>query len=187
VKKLLMTASFVLATQSSMALEVAGVTLADRAEVASQSLMLNGAGVRKKVFFDVYLAALYVPGKTQDAQAVVSGATPRRMELRMLREVSAATMHEGFVEGLKANQSEAAISALATKIAELEQVFKQVKTAAKGDVIQLDFIPGQGTRVTVRGKTYATIAGDDFAAAMLSIWLGKAPVNDGLKAALLGK
>ncbi|AMC34667.1 chalcone isomerase family protein [Janthinobacterium sp. B9-8] len=186
-KKLLMTASFVLAAQSSMALEVAGVNLADRAELASQSLALNGAGVRKKVFFDVYLAALYVPVKTQDASSVVNGAVPRRMELRMLREVSAATMHEGFVDSLKANQSEAALVTLAPKIAELEQVFKQVKTAAKGDVILLDFIPGQGTRVTVRGKTYTTIAGDDFAAAMLSIWLGKAPVNDSLKSALLGK
>jgi hypothetical protein len=186
-KKLLIGASFVLAAQSSMALEVAGVNLADRAELASQSLALNGAGVRKKVFFDVYLAALYVPAKTQDASAVVNAATPRRMELRMLREVSAVTMHEGFVDGLKANQSEAALTALAPKIAELEQVFKSVKTAAKGDVIMLDFIPGQGTRVTVRGKVYATIAGDDFAAAMLSIWLGKVPVNDALKAALLGK
>ncbi len=71
---------------------------------------------------------------------------PRRMELRMLREVSAATMHEGFVDGLKANQSEATLTALAPKIAELEQIFKQVKTAAKGDVIVLDFMPGQGTR-----------------------------------------
>ncbi len=186
-KKLLMTASFVLATQSCMALEVAGVSLADRTELSSQSLALNGAGVRKKVFFDVYLAALYVPSKTQDASAVVNALSPRRMELRMLREVSAAAMHEGFVDGLKANQSEATLATLSPKIIELEQVFKQVKTAAKGDVIQLDFMPGQGTRVTVRGKTYAVIAGDDFAAAMLSIWLGRAPVNDGLKAALLGK
>ncbi|MBY0444987.1 MAG: chalcone isomerase family protein [Burkholderiales bacterium] len=186
-KKLLMTASFVLAAQSSMALEVAGVNLADRAELSSQSLALNGAGVRKKVFFDVYLAALYLPVKSQDASAVMNSAVPRRMELRMLREVSAASMHEGFVDGLKSNQSEATLATLAPKIAELEQVFKSVKTAAKGDVIVLDFMPGQGTRVTVRGKTYATIAGDDFAAAMLSIWLGKAPVNDALKAALLGK
>lgn len=186
-KKLLISASFVLAAQSSMALEVAGINLADRAELASQSLTLNGAGIRKKVFFDVYLAALYLPGKTQDASAVVNGTLPRRMELRMLREVSAPTMHEGFVDGLKANQSEAALAALAPKIAELEQIFKQVKTAAKGDVIVLDFMPGQGTRVTVRGKTYAVIAGDDFAAAMLSIWLGRAPISDGLKVALLGK
>ncbi|MEJ2792192.1 chalcone isomerase family protein [Iodobacter sp. LRB] len=186
-KKLLIGASFVLAAQSSMALEVAGVNLADRAELSSQSLALNGAGVRKKVFFDVYLAALYLPVKSQDASAVVNSPVPRRMELRMLREVSAAAMHEGFVDGLKSNQSEATLAALAPKIAELEQIFKLVKTAAKGDVIVLDFMPGQGTRVTVRGKVYATIAGDDFAAAMLSIWLGKAPVNDSLKAALLGK
>jgi hypothetical protein len=51
----------------------------------------------------------------------------------------------------------------------------------------LDFIPNQGTKISMRGQVVGLIEGDAFAAALLSIWLGKAPVNEDLKAALLGK
>lgn len=40
---------------------VSGVKLDDSVQVGSQSLKLNGAGVRYKVFFKVYVAALYLP------------------------------------------------------------------------------------------------------------------------------
>ncbi|BCL75498.1 chalcone isomerase [Jeongeupia sp. HS-3] len=175
-----------MAVSGAYALDVAGISVPDKTEVAGQSLQLNGAGVRKKVVFDVYVASLYTSAKVGDAAAVINAATPRRMELRMLREVSAGTMHESFVDGLKDNASAAELKRFAPQLDALDKVFREVKTVAKGDVIQLDLLPGQGTRVTVRGKAYPPIAGDDFASALLSIWLGKAPVQAGLKAQLLG-
>ncbi|AOX99628.1 chalcone isomerase family protein [Jeongeupia sp. USM3] len=168
------------------ALDVGGTTVPDKTEVAGQSLQLNGAGIRKKVVFDVYVASLYTAVKASDAAAVISASTPRRIELRMLREVSASTMHESFVDGLKDNVAAAELKRFAPQLDALDKVFREVKTVGKGDVIQLDVLPGQGTRVSVRGKAYPTIAGDDFASALLSIWLGKAPVQPGLKAQLLG-
>ncbi|GHD63585.1 chalcone isomerase family protein [Jeongeupia chitinilytica] len=187
-KKRAMTLALMLALTAGVAsaLEVAGTTVPDKAEVAGQSLQLNGAGVRKKVVFDVYVASLYTGAKVGDAAAVIGATTPRRMELRMLREVSAGTMHESFVDGLQDNVSAGEMKRFAPQLDALDKVFREVKTVAKGDVIQLDLLPGQGTKVTVRGKAYPLIAGDDFASALLSIWLGKTPVQAGLKAQLLG-
>lgn len=172
---------------SAMALEVAGQQIPERAEVGGQSLMLDGAGLRKKVIFDVYVAALYTPSKIADGSAVIKATTPRRVELKMLRGVGASTMHESFVEGLQANTSDAELAALKPGISALEKIFNDVKKVEKGDLITLDFLPGKGTQVTVHGKAYPLIEGDKFASAMLSIWLGTKPVQSNLKDAMLGK
>ncbi|GAA5784655.1 chalcone isomerase family protein [Chitiniphilus shinanonensis] len=185
-KKTLLAASLLLSVAAAQALDISGQNVPDKADVAGQALVLNGAGVRTKIVVDVYVAALYTAKRGNDANAVIRAAAPRRMELRMLREVSAATMHESFVDGLEDNVGKAGLKQYAAQLDALDRVFKEVKTVAKGDVIQLDFVPGQGTRVTVRGKSYPVIAGDDFAGAMLSIWLGNDPVQDSLKGKLLG-
>lgn len=182
----LLAATLTLALHVAQAVEVGGVNVADQASVAGQNLVLNGAGVRTKIVVDVYVAALYTSTKTTDANAVIKSGTPRRVELKMLREVSAATMHESFVDGLTDNVGKAGLKQYAAQLEALDRLFKEVKSVGKGDSIQLDFIPGQGTRVSVRGKAYPVIAGDDFASAMLSIWLGKDPVQGGLKNKLLG-
>ena len=174
-----------LALPAAQAAEISGHHVADTQTVNSQALQLNGGGVRTKFIFDVYLAVLYTTAKTSDANAVIQANTPRRIELQMLREVSAAKMHESFVEGMNDNTPDAQ-KKFASQLDALDKLFKEVASVAKGDVIALDFLPGQGTRVTVRGKAYPLIVGDDFASALLAIWLGKNPVQSGLKTALLG-
>ncbi|GAB7126595.1 chalcone isomerase family protein [Silvimonas sp. JCM 19000] len=174
-------------TTAAHALEVEGQQVPEHAEVNGQSLLLDGAGLRKKVIFDVYVAALYTSAKTADGAAVINGTSARRMELKMLRGVGASTMHESFVEGLEANTTDAQLAAIKPRVSQLEKIFADVKKVEKGDLITLDFIPGTGTKVSVRGKAYPVIPGDDFASAMLSIWLGQKPVQNDLKAALLGK
>ena len=42
------------------ALELAGVKLDDKAQVENAALQLNGAGIRTRVIFKVYVGALYL-------------------------------------------------------------------------------------------------------------------------------
>jgi len=59
--------------------------------------------------------------------------------------------------------------------------------AQKGAVIQLDYVPGQGTHITLSGKALGPdIAGEDFYRALLKIWLGDNPSDNSLKRDLLG-
>lgn len=55
-------------------------------------------------------------------------------------------------------------------------------------LVKLCFVakPGAGVEVNVNGTVKGTVEGDDFAKAFLSIWLGAAPPNPGLKTGLLG-
>ena len=53
------------------AAEVAGVKLEDKTQVESRDLVLNGAGLRKRVVFNVYVIGLYLPEKRTDPAAVL--------------------------------------------------------------------------------------------------------------------
>ena len=52
---------------AAQAAEVEGVKLADKVQVGGAELVLNGAGVRTRVFFKVYVGALYLRAKSTAA------------------------------------------------------------------------------------------------------------------------
>jgi hypothetical protein len=55
----------------------------------------------------------------------------------------------------------------------------------QGDVIDLDYLPEEGTRVLFNGGLQGHIEGADFYAALLKVWLGDTPADSNLKTALL--
>ncbi|MCZ7653337.1 MAG: chalcone isomerase family protein [Rhodocyclaceae bacterium] len=57
-----------------------------------------------------------------------------------------------------------------------------------GTSIVFDWIPEKGTLLTIGGQMKGKeIAGEDFFAGLLKVWLGEDPAQDDLKQALLGK
>lgn len=167
--------------------ELAGVKLAPHAQVGSAALVLNGAGLRVRVFFKVYVAALYVPQKTQSATAVLATAVPRRLTITLLRNVDAATFAKALTDGLRDNHTEAQLAAMKVKTDALVTNLKIAGEAKKGDVIHLEYTPDLGTRVIINGQPSGNpIAGADFYAAVLRIWLGDKPADADLKKGLLG-
>ena len=167
--------------------ELEGVKLAPTAQVGAATLQLNGAGVRTRAIFSVYVAALYVPQKATDAAALLAQKGPRRITLTMLRSVDADTFAEALNDGLRKNHGEAPLTGFKAQIEALNANLKAAGEAKKGDVIQLEFTPETGTRVTVNGQAKGSaIPGEDFYTALLRIWLGDKPVDGSLKKGLLG-
>ena len=163
------------------AAEVEGVKLEDKTQVEGRELVLNGAGLRKRFVFKVYVIGLYVPQKGS-----IDAPGPKRVAIHMLRNVGAEQFTEALVEGLRANQSEAEFRKLEPRVKELSDVMAQVGEAKKGMALALDWT-GSETRLLVDGKPAGKpIAGEDFYRALLRIWLGEHPVQDDLKRALLG-
>jgi hypothetical protein len=171
---------------SAQAAEVAGVRLDDTARLGSAELALNGAGVRKLVFFNVYAMGLYLPKKTTVAAEAIAGEGPKRVALHMLRDVGAERFTSALVEGIRENHTEAQAKALEPRIRQLTATMAEVKEAKKGMVITLDW-NGAATQVGIDGKPAGKpIDGADFYQALLRIWLGDKPVQDDLKKTLLG-
>ncbi len=189
-KRLLAAALLVSVLTASQAAEVAGVKLEDRLRLApgGPELVLNGAGIRTRVFFKVYVAGLYLAEKKGAAGEVIALPGPKRVAMTMLRDLSAQQLSEALVEGIRNNSSAAEQEALKGRIDELVAIMNALGEARTGDRIQLDFLPDSGTRVVVNGEPRGKpIPGEDFYRALLRIWLGEKPVDSDLKQGLLGR
>jgi Chalcone isomerase-like len=185
-KKLLLVIGCVLLSWNASALELDGVKLADSVHPGSRDLQLNGAGVRTKVFFDLYIAALYLGEKTSSAAAVLDDDGEQRMALHLLRDIGASHLLGAFNNAIAANHTAAELSALDASIKEFSSIFNAMDEVKKGQVITLDYLPATGTRVSVDGVPKGTIAGAIFHRALFKIWLGDKPAQDDLKKKLLG-
>jgi chalcone isomerase-like protein len=169
------------------AAEIAGVKIDDKARVGNAELVLNGAGLRKRVFFQVYAIGLYLPKVTTNGIEVINSPGPKRIAIHMLRDVDADQFTGALADGIRANHSEAEAKALEPRVEQLAASMKEIGEAKKGMVITLDWA-GAETELRVQGKRVGTpIAGEEFYRALLRIWLGEKPVQDDLKKALLGQ
>ena len=150
---------------------LAGVTLPDKADVDGQSLVLNGMGLRSKLFIKVYVGGLYLPQKEKSAQKILAADAPRQMLLHFIYDVSKDQMCEAWEEGLEANTPNAS--------AEVKKSFQTLCTwmdgVGKGQKLAMTDLPGEGTRVEVAGKVKGTLPGKPTADAILSTWIGSDP------------
>lgn len=171
-----------------LAAEVEGVKLPDTVRLSDggPELVLNGAGVRTRVFFKVYVGALYLQRKAAAAPAVLADAGAKRVAMHLLRDLSAEQLFTALNEGLRNNHAQDELAKLDPQVMQLEGIFKAVKAAKNGDVILLDYVPGAGTRVTVNAEVKGVIPGEEFSRALLRVWLGDQPADAALKKAMLG-
>jgi len=71
-KKLLLAAMALLGTYSATGQKtIEGVTVEKNLTVAGQELELNGAGLREKLWYNLYVGALYVTIKSSDGNTLV--------------------------------------------------------------------------------------------------------------------
>lgn len=175
------------AIHAQQAMEVEGQKFEATATVGGQPLVLNGVGLRKRAFFKVYAAGLYAGQKSTSPGPIVNDKGPRRVSLRMLRDVEAQSFIDAFNEGLKNNTPEAQLNAMKPQVDALAATLRAIGEAKKGDAINFDYTPDGGTRITVNGQPKGNpIPGGDFFSAVLRIWLGDKPADESLKKGMLG-
>lgn len=174
-----------LAVPGLHAAEVAGVKVEDKIRVGSSDLVLNGAGLRSKLFIKIYVGALYVGEKSTTPAAIYDSPQPRRMIMRLMRDLDAETLSSALDDGLKSNLSPAELAETKTQADQLASIMKGIGKAREGDTISIDFSP-DGVAVSLNGDMRGKVAGEGFAKALLKVWLGDKPADASLKKALLG-
>jgi long-chain acyl-CoA synthetase len=174
------------AVPSAGAVTIASVDVPEQQTLAGQTLVLNGAGLRQRFVFHVYVAALYRPQPTHDAQAVVESGEPQLLRLTLLRDINSKALTDALNEGLKANNTEAELAAMKDTIEHFETFMKTGGEGASGDQVEMRFQHGT-VSVSFKGKTLGEVADPRFAAALLKVWLGAVPAQESLKQALLGQ
>lgn len=164
--------------------EIAGVMVQETVKTDDGTMLhLNGAGIRSKFFFDIYIAELYLEHPANAASEVVAADGGKRIVMHFLYDkVEKDKLVEGWNEGFAGNSKAEEVVQLQGSIDQFNAMFTDVQ---KGDLVVLDFIPEKGTVVTIAKQEKGVIPGKDFNDALLRIWLGDKPVDNGLKEKLL--
>ena len=165
------------------AAELAGITLPESISVGDKTLMLNGLGLREATFlkFDVFVGGLYLKQKTHDPDEIIQSQQTKQVVMHFVRNVDAKDLRKAWTKGFKKNAGRK-LSTLSDRIDQLNGWMSAMQV---GDRMTFTF-DRNGVGVNVKGSSRGTIPGDDFSRAMLSIWFGPEPPNEGLKRGMLG-
>jgi len=172
---------FIISSLSS--LEIGKVNLPDEMSLENDTLILNGAGLRKKLIIKVYAAGLYLPEKSNNSNTILDEDKPMAIRMHFIyKSVSEVKLIKAWNEGFElAGTSEE----LQPKIDIFNSYFSEA--ANKGDIYDIIYEPGIGTSVYIKGELKGTIEGLDFKKAVFGIWLGDKTSLPKLKVALLGQ
>lgn len=174
-----------IAAPGLQAAEVGGVRIDEMQNVGGKELVLNGAGLRSKLFIKLYVGALYVSQKSAAPAVLIDSAAPRRMSLRLLRDIGADTLHSALDDGLANNHTPDELNALKPAADQFAALMKGFGKLKEGDTVAIDF-SADGVSVSLNGESRGKVAGPAFARALLKVWLGEKPADASLKKALLG-
>jgi len=186
-KKLLLAAIAAFSLNLAQAAELEGFKFDDKIKLGNTELVINGTGVRSK-FGKRYAMALYLPAKAAEAKAALAAKGAKRVDIRLIKDVSGDTFANAVSGGINDNSSDAEKTALKERIKQLTDTVIALGEIKAGTAIVFDWIPERGTVLTIGGQQKGKdIPGEDFYAGLLRVWLGEDPVQDALKDALLGK
>jgi chalcone isomerase-like protein len=165
--------------------DVYGVQVPESVFASDRMLFLNGTGLRKRSFFKVYVASLYLEkAPDTDPKNVVGSEQTKRVDMAMLRDLDRGKIVEAVREGFEKN-SRAQMPQLQQR---LDRFVAQIPDLKEGQRLTIVYAPGKGTTVVVgEGEARTAIGGKDFADALFRVWLGDEPVDSDLKDRMLGR
>ena len=175
------------ATGAGAAQDINGVKVEDNITVAGTKLQLNGAGIRYKAIFKVYVGELHTTQKVTSLEELVAAPGPKRLSMTFLREIEAGPFGKLLTRGVEDNVPKNEMSKLVPGLIRMGDIFTVNKALMPGDVIHLDWIPGTGMVITAKGKVQGEpFKEPEFFKAIMSIWFGPSPADFKLKEAMLG-
>ena len=172
-------------TAQGNAAEIGGINMPESLQTGQTQLMLNGAGIRTKFFFDIYVGGLYLKAKSQDATAIIEANEPMAIRLHILSSKATSKKMEKATRAGFAKATNGNIEPIKVQIDEFCSVFqKEIKVDDRYDLI---YVPGKGVEVYLNGEYTSLTEGLAFKQALFGIWLSNKPAQESLKKAMLGQ
>ena len=169
-------------------IDVAGIKVDDSIDLQGTKLQLNGAGIRYKAIFKVYVAAFYLGKKAATPEEVYAAPGPKRLTITLVREIDSNELGKSFTKAFEENTPKNEMIKLIPGLIKMGQIFADQKKLMPGESFTIDWVPGTGTIITVKGKPQGDAFKEpDFFAALMRIWFGPHPADFKLKDQLLGK
>lgn len=164
------------------ALEVAGVPVAPAVVVDGHSLQLNGAGIRRKFFFKIYIGALYAARRLSTPAEVLADPGDKVIRMRFLYgRVGREKITEAFAEGFANNAPAVAGSPDARRFLALF-----TRDFVRGDTVDLELSAAGTVTARQNGRLLGTVRSKPLAHGILAIYFGPRPADEDLEAGMLG-
>ena len=180
--------AFLLTTGAFAQTTVSGVKYDDAIDLRGSRLVLNGAGTRHVAVLKYYTAGLYMTRKAGTPEEALALPGAKRISVVSLREIDSGDLGKRFTRGVEDNLDRAAFSKLIPGLMRMSQIFSDTKKLSPGDTFTIDWVPGTGTIISVKGVPQGEpFKEPEFFNALLRIWLGNSPADRQLKDAMLGK
>ena len=163
--------------------KIEGIDFPQKLSISEAELGLNGGGLREKLgFLDLYVGALYLPEKSNDADEIVMSNTP--MAIRIVI-ASGLVTRDRFIEALEEGFDNTSVGKYTAKDI---QSFKEFLSDPfeTNDEILLRYYPEKGTTISKNAQVRGNFKGLPFKQALFAIWLGDKPAQKSLKQQMLG-
>ncbi len=164
--------------------EVGGIMLPATQQFDNQTLVLNGAGVREKLWIDLYAAGLYLNERTNNSAEVLTSKEPVALRLHIVsRLITSNKMIDAVTEGFEKSTG-GKTAPIQDGIDTMIGFFKE--DIKRDDIFDLVYLPSKNATAAYKnGKLAGMVEGKAFKTALFGIWLSNRPVDDGLKKDLL--
>lgn len=158
-----------------------GVEFPDAIEAGGERLELcSTALLRYRIVFKGYAGGLYLGDCAKRADVLAD--VPKRLELSYYWSVKTEWIVGAAEKLLARNLDEQSIAALRGRLRAFHAAYRPVEP---GDRYSLTYTPGIGTELALNGEKLAVAPGADFARAYFSMWLGRKPLDEGFRDALI--
>lgn len=185
INTMLLSLLLMVGSSQAMAAQVGGVEVAPQVQYGGKTMVLNGAGLRKKFFFQLYVGSLYLTAKSADANAIINNDAPVHMRLEITSgQVSAEKMKAATLEGFQ-KVTGGNMAAIQADVDKLLAAIGQGK--GEGDIYEFSNVPGSGLHFLLNSKRLEVLTNPALKKALFSIWLSDKAVDATLRNNLLGK
>ncbi len=170
---------------SAAQVQVGDVRVATTLTSGTQTLVLRSAGVRKELFMELYVAALYLADEPVEPTDLVLADQPMAIRLHISSGLitskrMTSAIEQGFRQSLGGESTR-----FRPQINALLEAFQD--TIQKGDVFDIVYVPGSGVHVSKAGNAAIVLGDLAFKRALWGIWLGDDPVDRRLKQQLTAR
>jgi hypothetical protein len=160
-------------------------TLPDTYTVNGQPLVLNGIGLRTLTFFKIraYVAGLYLPWPSHDAQQILASPESKVVLLKFVHGASKQRVQKQYREGESVNCGSGGCNP--SDEADFERLVAAAPAVSPGDTSTYVFTP-QRVQVFANDRLIDEFSNPDLAYRLLSGFIGNHPPSQDLRRRLLG-
>ncbi len=171
---------------SAQAREIGGVDIPETIVVDRETLHLNGGGLRQVPILgiELYIAVLYVPAISHDAEAILDNPGHKAVVLHFLHGASKEQVEEDFRKGERVNCGDGRCDARAAP--DFEKLVQATPALERGDTAMYIYDPAR-LRVYSNGRLIGDYPNGALSRQLLLGFLGDHPPTERLKRQMLGE